>query len=838
MTFNGGTLQATAGGLTLGSAAVLALSGTIDTQSFGLTYAGTISGPGGLTKTGTGTLTLTSANTYAGDTVLRKGGLVIGNAAALSTGTLLMNDNTTLGFAADGLTLGNAIALTGVADPTIDTGVFTETLAAPISGPGALSKVGTGTLILTADSTYAGGTTIAAGTLQLGNGGTTGSIVGDVVDNGTLEHRPFERHHCRWRHLRNRCRGSGRVRHHDADWGSTPMRGAPRSRPVPWSARRPASAQGSIVDNAALRIDQTAAGSMANAISGAGTLTKAGAGTLDLTGTSTLSGATSVTAGTLVVDGTLANSTVTVGTGAKLAGSGKIGGLTTGHGAIVAPGSANPYGTLNIAGNITLGAGSTLRVNVDAAGQNSKLAATGSARIGGGTVDVLAGSGTYSATTRYTLLTAGKGVTGTFGTLTTTTNLAFLNPFLVYDPNDVTLAFNRNTVTFPSVGITHNQIAAAGAIQGLGAGNALYNAVLNQTVMGARTAFDAASGEIHASAASAAIEDTRFVREAIFDRLWDSTGSGLSAAQVLAGYGPADAVPEAARGYAPVPGPVRTVPAPYVFWGQGFGDFGHNGGDGNAARLDRSLGGFVLGADAPVPGAFGNAWRVGVAGGYTHDDLSVKARNSSGTFESVFGALYGAADYGPVAVRLGASYGGNSTDTNRSILFPGFIDGAHTSYGGDTVQGFGEVGYRLGFARAVLEPVLQGAAIHIHQDGFSETGGVAALRGFGQDNDVQTTTLGVRGEIAPWSTLPVVARAFLGWRHAFGDANPAALLAFEAGSSAFSVTGAPIDRNALAAEAGLDWRASSALTLGVSYSGQVGDRAEDHAVKGKMEYRF
>jgi autotransporter-associated beta strand protein len=51
---------------------------------------------------------------------------------------------------------------------------------------GALTKQGSGTLIMTGDSTYTGGTTTAEGTLQLGNGGTTGSIIGDVTDNGTL----------------------------------------------------------------------------------------------------------------------------------------------------------------------------------------------------------------------------------------------------------------------------------------------------------------------------------------------------------------------------------------------------------------------------------------------------------------------------------------------------------------------------------------------------------------------------------------------------------------------------------------------------------------------------
>src|SRR5205814_5535856 len=63
----------------------------------------------------------------------------------------------------------------------------TVTFAGIVSGIGSVSQAGGGTLILTNDNTYSGGTTISAGTLQVGAGGATGSLgAGNVTDNGTL----------------------------------------------------------------------------------------------------------------------------------------------------------------------------------------------------------------------------------------------------------------------------------------------------------------------------------------------------------------------------------------------------------------------------------------------------------------------------------------------------------------------------------------------------------------------------------------------------------------------------------------------------------------------------
>src|SRR5277367_5099814 len=62
------------------------------------------------------------------------------------------------------------------------------TVPGAITGTGSLTQMGVagGTLVLTGANTYVGGTTIAAGVLQLGDGGTTGSIAGNVSNSGVL----------------------------------------------------------------------------------------------------------------------------------------------------------------------------------------------------------------------------------------------------------------------------------------------------------------------------------------------------------------------------------------------------------------------------------------------------------------------------------------------------------------------------------------------------------------------------------------------------------------------------------------------------------------------------
>ena len=165
LVFNNGSLQTTAPFSTTRNMVLNGGAGSFQTLA-DLTIAGVISGGGvgGLIKTGGAKLTLTANNTYSGGTSILLGTLQLGNGG--TSGSILGDvvNNGTLAFnRADNVTFGGTVF-----------------------GSGVLVQLGTGILTLTANNTYSGNTIVAAGSLEVGNGGTSGSIVGDVLNNGSL----------------------------------------------------------------------------------------------------------------------------------------------------------------------------------------------------------------------------------------------------------------------------------------------------------------------------------------------------------------------------------------------------------------------------------------------------------------------------------------------------------------------------------------------------------------------------------------------------------------------------------------------------------------------------
>jgi outer membrane autotransporter protein len=448
----------------------------------------------------------------------------------------------------------------------------------------------------------------------------------------------------------------------------------------------------------------------------------------------------------------------------------------------------------------------------------------------------------------YTILTAARGVNGKFSG-TSGGEFAFITPTLGYASNGVTLTLVRKVnpptppeppnppeppqpIAFHSVAATKNQYTTADGVEALGDSQRLYDVILGASVSGARQGFDALSGEVHASAATVAYGDARLVQQSILSRLRQPLGTALPAVQ--GSYQADYAADQPEPGLQPVAVAPSFDPRRFALWGEGFGSWGKVASNGNAASLDTSTGGFILGADAQIDPSF----RLGVAGGFTRTSFDVDARLSSGTNESVLGSLYGSGQWGAINLRLGATYAHHDIDLTRTVTFPGFADQVTASTNGATLQAFGEVGYRLDGGLVSIEPFAGASVLRLHTGAFQENGGAAALTGLVRDYDLGTTTLGLRAEVQVNPDLPLIVRGLAGWRRAYGDVEPEALLAFAGGASTFMVSGVPVDRDALVAEAGLDWRASEALSLGIAYSGQIGERAQEHSLKGNLTWRF
>ncbi|WP_187274709.1 MULTISPECIES: autotransporter domain-containing protein [unclassified Methylobacterium] len=790
--------------LTGGTIADGTLRGSVyDVQSGGIEAA--LTGPGPLVKTGAGTVTLSGANDFSGGTRVDGGTLQLTGSGRLGAAdAALVVGGGTLDLGGTASSAGPVVLTAGtIRNGTLRGAIYglqSGTVDAVLSGPGTLAKSGDGTVLLTQANSYAGTTSVTNGTLRAGIAGAlpAGSAL-LVAGAGTFDLAGYDQSVAA-------LNGDGRV-----------------------------SLGGATLTAGSNGTDALFSGT----IDGTGTIVKTGAGRLDLTGDSPFAGGVTVAEGRLRVGGDLGAADVGVASGATIEGIGTLGGLSVRSGGRAAPGY-DGIGTLSANGNVLFEAGSIFQVKADAAGNSDRIAAGGVATLRGGLVDVQAQPGAYSANTTYTILTAAGGVQGQFAAVTS--NFAFLTPSLTYADDAVQLHLIRNDLGFDTAGATVNGVAAGRRAQSLGAGQAVYDAVGPLSTAQARQAFDALSGEVHASAVTALVESGGLAREAILDRMRWSDGAGLTCTPAAPGLPaerapiarvPLNSVPECGTGLGPGGLDQRIV----GLWGQGFGSFGRTGSDGNAAALQRNTGGLVIGGDV----AASDLIRVGAAAGYTDTALDIPLRMSSGNVQTGFGSVYAGIGLGALDLRIGGLYGISDTETRRDVAFAGFRDSARASYGGSVAQGFGEIGYRMDLAGLTLEPFAGGAVIRVGQDAFSETGGAAALTGAARDATVSTATAGVRAEARIdgfVGGLPMLLRGLVGYRGALGDVTPNALLAFNAGGVSALTRGAPVDRSAVLLETGLSWIVLPSTTVGLSYAGQIGARAQDHGAKGNLTYRF
>ncbi len=743
--------------------------------------------------------TIGAAAQYRGFGVFRK----TGTSTWTLTGTTAA---TTLWTISAGTLKGTTTSLQGnvtnnanvIFDQSVD-GTYTDVM----SGTGTLTKSGTGTLTLSGNNTYSGGTTINGGTLKLGASERLNDNGAVTVTNGTFDLNDFNE-------TIGSLSGSGSV-----TLGS-----------------------GTLTTGG-----NDASTTYAGVMSGSGVLYKKGTGKLTLTGANTYTGDTNVYSGVLDVSGTIGD--VHISSGATLCGTGSVGDVSN-YGTM-APG--NSIGTLIINGNYIHQAGSTYEVEVDANGNSDLINVIGTATINGGTVDVRAESGSYAMSTDYTILQAAGGVTGTFDTVTS--NLAFLDPSLIYNASSVILTLTRNSTDFASVGKTSNERAVGDALDRLfptatGDMTTVLNTLIGLSAPDARAAFNQMGGATFTALARTG--STRVVRS--FRKIGkiarvSSTFRGATFRPgVRAGenqFAMADGITMTDGGplFSSLGGGLQSPPdTRWNMWVAGNGTSGKEKGDDIAARYKYTINGISAGLDTPVT----DRLIAGISFGVSSTDISYYELTDSAENESIQGALYGFYDHDPWYIDGVLLYGKNDYETDRHLSFGGINRTAHADYDGSEIGGSIEAGYRIERKPLTLEPCASLELSRLSQNSFTETGADSLnLVVDPQETRSVRSSIGLRvsRQINPQDGITLKPEASLHWAHEFsGDDNMVNTRFSGSSAGSYTIRGEKPDRNSAICELGVTGNIQESLSLSVHLDAEAGSNHRAVAATAKIAYRW
>ena len=811
LSFNGGTLEAlgSGGGITSSKPVSLAAGGGTFLADAGTasTLSEPITGGGAWTKAGPGTLTLTGANTYGGGTTVSAGTLQLG--AGGTTGSITGN------------VANNGILAFNRSD------VFT--FGGVISGTGSVQQNGTGTTVLTGNNTYTGGTTINLGTLQLGAGGTTGSITGNVANNGILA---FNRSDVFT--FGGVISGTGSVQQNGI--GTTVLTGnntytggtTINAGTLQLGAGgTTGSIVGNVIDNGELIFNRSDAVTFGGVISGTGTLVKLGAGTLTLPSANTYTGATTVNGGSLIVDGSIASANTLVNPGGLLGGQGIIGGNLV-NGGVVSPGSSP--GTLTVNGDYTQNPNGTLRIEVAglAPSQHDVLAVNGHASVAGTVQLVRVGGFNLRLGDQITFLTATSGVSGTFGNvendfLATGSIVVF---DVVYLPNAIVLKGTQGSFAEFALAFfgTPNSVAVGQALDsavGDPQTSELIGFLNNRTLTDLFDALDLISPEeltsIFVIGVSLANVQTANLERRMDDIRRGSTGFSSS------GFAINGSGPSFSEGFAGVSGPEGKsgppvfAPIPQNRWGvfvTGIGEFTDVDSTFNASGYDLATGGFTTGIDYRI----GSHFAIGLTGGYayTHADLVNDSSIAvNGGKLGLYATAFGSGFYLDTAVIGGL----NGYDTRRTAL--------QGTASGDTLGGDLNVlvaaGYDWKKGGLSIGPTASFQYTLVGFGDFTETGSLAPLAFPDQHAESFRTAFGMKAsydwKIGPIHLIPEVR---LAWQHEFGDTDYSLVSSFanRAGNT-FTVNGAEIGRDSMLLGAGFAIHWNDRISTYAYYDGEL-----------------
>jgi autotransporter-associated beta strand protein len=842
LTFNGGALQVTV--TTFNSTArtmtLAAGGGTFDIANAAnqFTVSEAISGVGGLTKSGAGTLILTAANTYSGATTINLGYLTIQDSIASSTITnnygLVYSNSATAGSA----TITNHGELAFYNDAT--------------AGSASITNSASGIMYIRDNGTTSSATITNAGSIVFNDNSTAGSAA--VTNNNELTF------------YGNTTAGSATITNSgtvlfdgNSTAGNAQLINSGSSAVVNFWTPGPASdgliTAGSLAGGGRFDLNSTeltvGSNNLSTEVTGVLTgdglatgtsLIKTGTGMLTLSGTNTYTGATTVDGGTLLVNGSIADSAlVFVNPGATLGGTGTVAATFLDSGATLAPGTPGSIGTLTVQGNLTFCNCSIYAVKVSPTGAD-KTVVTGQAALGG-IVQATALAGSFRGQT-YTILSATGGLVGTtFDSLTFTGSSispGARNPHLTYDANNVYLVLDPGTLQLSS-SASGNQTSVANGINSAvlngGTPPAAFDALLNMSGAQLGSALNQVSGQPAAAGQQAAYNASNQFMTAMFDPF--AFGRGLAGSGAI-GDAPKSAPPgRSSLGAVSHDASRDVLSDPRLhYWGTVYGGNSSTSGSGGASDTTSRAYGIVAGADV----ALSRDTMLGFALGGGQSSFGVSDGLGSGNADMVQTGLFGKHTMGAAYVFAGLSYTYQDVTTNRTVTVSG-ADELEAKFDANTFGGRIEGGYRYATPFVGITPYAALQVTQINLPGYEESA-ISGSNAFALDYESNATTitrteLGARLDRAfKLDDALLTLRGRLAWAHDEGNDSAVSASFLSLPGSAFTVNGAVPSKDHALVSAGAEMKWLNDLSIAGTFEGEFSENTVGYAGKGAVRYAW